>query len=311
MAIDRRDEALLDRAESLPVDAVAMAETFGEIQEREDDLSYEMEVQVTRSLSEAVRLDVFRVLAIACKDELTLKRFMESLGEDRVREQFDSIADPDERADCVREVFDDIAEEAVDAVLSFDERYADLDPRKKKYRHLVRRYVVMLAERHGVTKSGEEENEKPTSHRRFLSKTDERALLKDAAVAGVRMDAVIAAFRDLEESDNGDGGDEPIATPDALGSTAFFDVLDALSEVTGGTITMKGFRDAKHHDDVRAALFRLDRADRRMCLQSLVYEIAQEAVMRDARFQKALDGRIEQAELIASKYALQLIHTYS
>lgn len=306
MAIDRRDEALLERAETLPVDAAALSETFDDMQENEDALSYSTQIDVRESMLNAVRLDVFRVLARKCKDELTLKTYVALLSDPAVSEQFAALEDEADRDACIREVFVDIAEEALDTVLVFDERYAEIDPRKKRYKRLVRQYVALLQERHGFDVDSE-----PRLSEAGLTDAEKERLLADAADTPVKIDDVATHFRDVAaECTDDDNEEEGIRTNDSLNDEPFFGVLAALSDATGGVVTIRGLKAACSHPDVDACMFRIDLADLDACMQGLQYEVAQRAVMAHPLFKRAMGENGADAELIASTYALQLIMKY-
>lgn len=308
MAIDPLDERLLAIAETMPVDGTDIADSADDEQERHDaDASGDIDPKA--AIRDSVRLDVLRILARECTNELSVVRYKELLAHPRVSEQFAAIEDETEREECIVDVFKDIAEEALDASIVFDERYGEVNPVSTEYTGLIFRYSRLMLARHGFGPA-------PDQAPRKLSAEEEEKLLRDAETTAVDMDVVIKEFNELSvgEFDEPDmfTDDEPeiIESVESSHHEQISRMLSILSGLCAGAMSIRTLMRIRTHPELREQLVTIDKDARDECFHNVFFTIAEHALKIHPLIKGGSPRDAHGAEMNVANYAIRLMERH-
>lgn len=113
------DERILDLAETQDIDVADLASDVAQRMEEDDAFNSKyIDVDPQMTIADAVRVDVFAILARKFGPILTIKQFLEAVRDASIQEQLVLIADRERRIECVRAVFRDLADDALTVVLT-------------------------------------------------------------------------------------------------------------------------------------------------------------------------------------------------
>lgn len=146
------DEHILDLAEEQTIDVAGLAVLAAEYIEEDDAFNRDhVDVDPAGTMADAVRLDIFRILARKFGTAITIKQFIGALKHESIREQLALIADAERRIECIRAVYRDLADDAFAVVLTkqgmFDGLHAGIREDEDAMIECIRKYRTLLAMR--------------------------------------------------------------------------------------------------------------------------------------------------------------------
>lgn len=310
MALTPEDERLFSIAETMPVDGRDLAQSADEEQERSDDED-EGDIDPQAAMRESVRLDVLRILARQCGENLTVLRYVEALQDPRLVEQFAAIADEEGRTECIIEIFRDIAEEALDVSLRYDERYETVEPRSIEYVKLTMQYSRLMLERHGLM------GPQLAEQLHALTPEQEEALLRDVEMTPVDMAVVVDAFDqlfdgELDEPDFlfGERDDDIIESTESIHKEHISRMLTIISDLGAGQMSIKSLMRIRTHPELRQQFAVIDEEARDACFHNVFYTIAEHAVQTHPLFAESAPKDPHGVQMNVANYVIRLMERH-